>query len=148
MEFKSPTNDWYISHDYFEGMDTSYIGEAIYEVCLIAQNKNGCADTACKNIIVHVQPELITPNIFTPGSNGFNDLFTFEFNAQGIETFHCVIVNRWGITVAELNAITDGWDGTDLNGDDCVAGVYFYAYEAVSSNSTAFNGQGNVQLVR
>ncbi|NOQ70888.1 MAG: hypothetical protein GQ574_02735 [Crocinitomix sp.] len=143
-----PIDPWIISHDFFQIMDTSYVGEAVYEVCLIAQNKNGCADTTCKDIIVHVQPELIAPNIFTPGSNGLNDLFTFEFLTFGIESFHCTIVNRWGITVAELNDINQGWDGTDRNGDDCVAGVYFYVYEAVSTNATAFDGQGNVQLIR
>lgn len=143
-----PNTSWIISHDYFQIMDSSYVGEAIYEVCLIAQNKNGCADTTCKNLIVHVQPELISPNIFSPGTNGVNDEFTFEFRAFGMQSFHCTIVNRWGIKVAELNEITEGWDGTDRNGDDCVSGVYFYVYEAVSTNGTAFNGQGNVQLVR
>lgn len=143
-----PNDDWIISHDYFEMIDTSYVGEAIYEVCLVARNKNGCSDTTCKNLIVHVQPEFVAPNIFTPGGNGMNDEFTFEFSTLGIETFHCTIVNRWGITVAELNSITDGWDGTDLNGDNCTNGVYFYTYSAVSTNSTVFNGQGNVQLVR
>ncbi|MFT5819768.1 MAG: gliding motility-associated-like protein [Crocinitomix sp.] len=143
-----PNANWMISHDYFEVIDTSYVGEAIYEVCLVARNKNGCSDTTCKNIIVHVQPEFVAPNIFTPSGNGINDEFTFEFSTLGIETFHCTIVNRWGIAVAELNSVTDGWDGTDRNGDDCTNGVYFYTYQAVSTNSTVFNGQGNVQLVR
>ena len=143
-----PNTGLIISHDYFEIIDSTYVGEAVYEVCLIAMNKNGCADTTCKNLIVHEQPDLIAPNIFSPGSNGINDEFTFEFKASGLESFHCTIVNRWGITVAELNSITDSWDGTDRNGDDCTNGVYFYSYEAVSTNSTAFDGQGTVQLVR
>lgn len=143
-----PNDPWIITHDYFEIMDTNYVGEAVYEVCLIAQNKNGCADTTCKNLIVHVQPDLIAPNIFTPGSNGLNDQFTFEFKAYGMETFHCTIVNRWGIIVAELNDINQGWDGTDRNGDNCVAGVYFYIYQAIATNGIAFDGQGNVQLIR
>lgn len=143
-----PSADWIISHDYGELIDASYVGEAIYEVCLVAINKNGCTDTTCKEIIVHIQPEFVAPNIFSPGGNGINDLFTFEFKTQGIETFYCQIVNRWGVVVGEINEVTDGWDGTDGNGDDCVSGVYFYAYEAVSTNGTIFNGQGNVQLVR
>ncbi len=143
-----PHADWITSHDFFEIMDTSYVGEAVYEVCLVARNKNGCADTTCKNIIVHVQPEFIAPNIFSPGGNGINDEFTFEFSTLGVETFHCNIVNRWGIKVAELNSVSDGWDGTDFSGDPCTDGVYFYTYEAVSTNGTVFNGQGNVQLVR
>ena len=50
--------------------------------------------------------------------------------------------------MAELNNINKSWDGTDRNGDDCVSGVYFYVYEAISTNDTVFNVQGAVQLVR
>lgn len=140
---------WYLSHDYFEVVDTVYPGEDVYEVCLVAANKNGCTDTTCKNIIVHEQPGFIAPNIFTPGGNDdINSVFTFEFTSAAIEEFHCVIVNRWGVQVAELNNITQAWDGTDRNGDDCQHGVYFYTYEAVSTNATVFKGQGTVQLVR
>lgn len=143
-----PNSEWIITHDYYYSPDTNYVGEAIYEVCLIAINANGCVDTTCKDLIVHVQPTFTAPNIFTPGNGGGNDLFTFEFLTEGIETFHCVIVNRWGKKVAELNNIADGWDGTDFGGDDCTAGVYFYTYNAISTNGTAFTGQGNLQLVR
>lgn len=143
-----PNANWIISHDYFEVMDTNYVGEAIYEVCLVAINSNGCADTLCENIIVHVQPEFIAPNIFTPDADGLNDVFTFQFKSQGIETFSCVIVNRWGTVISELNGISDEWDGTDLQGNDCSPGVYFYTYRAESTNSTLFEGQGNVQLIR
>ena len=146
--FDHPTASWIISHDLYEVFDTSYTGEDIYQVCLVAINKNGCTDTTCKDIIVHVQPEFVAPNIFSPGSNGVNDEFTFEFLTLGMETFHCTIVNRWGVKVAELNSVTDGWDGTDMSGDECTNGVYFYSYEAISTNHSTFTGQGNVQLVR
>ena len=143
-----PNASWEITDSYFYQPDTSYVGEKIYEVCLIALNKNGCADTTCKNLIVHVQPKFVAPNIFSPGGNGINDIFTFEFKTIGIQSFKCIIQNRWGVKVAELNSVYDGWNGTDLNGDDCVSGVYFYVYEAVSTNGTSFEGQGTVQLVR
>lgn len=145
--FNHPVENWIISHDYFEQFDTTYTGEAVYEVCLVALNKNGCADTTCKNLIVHVQPEFIAPNIFTPG-NGVNDEFTFQYLTEGIAEFECTIVNRWGRTVAELHDITDSWDGTDQSGDDCTAGIYFYVYKAVSTSGVNYSGQGNVQLVR
>ncbi|NOQ71462.1 MAG: T9SS type B sorting domain-containing protein [Crocinitomix sp.] len=139
---------WYLTHDFFEVVDTVYPGEAVYEVCLVAANKNGCTDTTCKTLIVHEQPEFIAPNIFSPDEDGINDLFTFEFSSAAIKEFQCVIVNRWGVVVAEMDDITQGWDGTDRNGDDCLHGVYFYTYEAVSTNNSVFKGQGTVQLVR
>jgi gliding motility-associated-like protein len=143
----TPTGNWIISHDINDAMDTSYVGEAIYAVCLVVQNENGCVDTSCKDIIVHVQPEFIAPNVFTPG-DGINDLFTFEFKTVGISEFNCIIVNRWGREIAQLNTITDSWDGTDEGGNDVPDGVYFYTYNAISTNNTAFNGQGTVTLLR
>ena len=143
----NPSGEWFVSDNYLESPDTTYTGEDIYEVCLVARNKNGCTDTTCKELTVHVQPELVAPNIFTPG-NGVNDEFTFEYRAEGVIEFNCIIMNRWGVKVAELNTISDGWDGTDMNGDNCADGVYFYTYQAKSTNGTTFDGQGNVQLVR
>ncbi|MCC7454437.1 MAG: gliding motility-associated C-terminal domain-containing protein [Crocinitomix sp.] len=143
-----PQADWFISDDFFELIDTSYVGEAIYEVCLVALNKNGCSDTACQKIIVHVQPKFMAPNVFSPDGDGINDGFSFEFKSLGIETFSCVILNRWGIKVAEFNHVTDAWNGRDLQGDECTDGVYFYTYKAISTNQTIFEGQGNVQLLR
>ena len=87
-------------------------------------------------------------NIFTPNGDGINDEFTFEFRSSSIAELSCVIVNRWGLKVGEFNAVTEGWDGTDMNGDPCNDGVYFYIYEGLSDNSTKIDGQGTVQLLR
>ncbi len=140
--------DWYLTHDFFEILDTIYFGERVYEVCLVAQNKNGCTDTTCKSIIVHAIPELLPPNIFTPDGDGINDVFTFDFKSTAIVSFNCLIVNRWGNKMTEITAIADGWNGKDSGGKECPDGVYFYTYQAESTNGTAFDGQGTVQLVR
>lgn len=91
---------------------------------------------------------LDVPNIFTPNSDGINDLLTFKYLSEGINSFHCVILNRWGITVAELNNIEDGWDGENGNGTLCTTGTYFYKYEATTVSGAVIRGQGNVQLIR
>tara|TARA_B110000037_G_scaffold188288_1_gene219503 strand:- start:25793 stop:26041 length:249 start_codon:yes stop_codon:yes gene_type:complete len=57
------------------------------------------------------------------------------------------LINRWGREIAQLNSITDSWDGTDKGGNDVPDGVYFYTYNAILANSTAFNGQGTVTLL-
>lgn len=89
------------------------------------------------------------PNIFTPGTDNINDEFIFQLIPNGaVKTFSCIIYNRWGVVVAELNDVTDGWDGTNLNGTPCTDGTYFYSYSTVSSNNNVFSGQGTVQLVR
>ncbi|NOQ73868.1 MAG: T9SS type B sorting domain-containing protein [Crocinitomix sp.] len=143
-----PTADWFLSTDYFEVPDTVYEGEKIYQVCLVVINSYGCTDTSCQELIVHITPQLTAPNIFSPNEDGANDLFTFEFLTIGIDNFSCQIVNRWGIVVAELDDILNGWDGKDLNGTLCNDGVYFYTYSAVATNGTNYAGQGSVQLAR
>lgn len=146
----TPSADWQISHDFFETFDTIYgpRGQTyLIEVCLVAMNKNGCTDTACKLITIYEPIAFDDVNIFSPNGDGINDVFTFEFKSASIESFYCIIVNRWGIVVGELNDINDGWDGTDINGDKCSDGVYFYTYQAKTDNNTKIEGQGTVQII-
>ncbi|MBL7899508.1 MAG: gliding motility-associated C-terminal domain-containing protein, partial [Crocinitomicaceae bacterium] len=91
--------------------------------------------------------EFTPVNVFSPNEDGANDVFTFEFWSQAVETFQCTIVNRWGVVVAEMDDITDSWDGTDMNGDLCTDGIYFYTYSGVATNGTVFDGQGFVHIV-
>tara|TARA_B110000046_G_scaffold148280_1_gene156143 strand:+ start:583 stop:1266 length:684 start_codon:yes stop_codon:yes gene_type:complete len=145
-----PTAEWQVSHDVSEVFDTVYTpqGQTYFvDVCLVALNKNGCTDTACKVITVYEPVTFDEVNIFSPNGDGVNDEFTFEYKSASIAEFNCVFVNRWGIVVHELNDINDGWDGTHRNGDPCTAGVYFYKYTAKTDNSTDLEGQGSLQIV-
>ncbi|MFT5820773.1 MAG: flagellar hook assembly protein FlgD, partial [Crocinitomix sp.] len=71
----------------------------------------------------------------------------FEFKSKSIAAFECIIINRWGIQVGELNDINDGWDGTDMNGDPCKDGVYFYKFVATADNGETIKRQGTIQIV-
>jgi gliding motility-associated-like protein len=145
------TAEWKFTDSYFFEPDTIYgaRGQSYeVEVCLIAQNKNGCQDTECKTITIYEPISLENVNIFSPDGDGVNDEFSFDFYAKSISEFECVIVNRWGVQVGQLNAIDESWDGTDNNGDPCSDGTYFYTYTARADNSTIIRGQGIVQIVR
>ncbi len=142
---------WVLSEDINDTFDTLYLArDTSYDinVCLVAQNKNGCTDTTCKIVTVFAPIEFEPINIFTPDGDGVNDDFTFDFRTMSIATFRCIIINRWGVTVGEINSIDEGWDGNNINGEECVDGVYFYNYIAVSDNNTKLEGQGTVQLIR
>ena len=149
-----PDQPWVITHIDTLTLDTCYADGGEYTICVVAVNKNGCQDTMCTDITIY-DPWAFEPvNIFTPNGDGDNDEFTFEFVSQSVETFSAIIVNRWGVTVAEINDIAETWDGTDKNGSDCPDGVYFYTYEGTQENVDAngdkipFSGQGNVTIVR
>jgi gliding motility-associated-like protein len=142
----NPSLGWQISHDVAEVFDTSYADGGLYNVCLVALNKNGCSDTTCKEILVFDPLGFMPVNTFTPNGDGDNDFFTFDYRAQAVVNFSCVIVNRWGVVVHEMSAITDQWDGSDKNGSTCNDGTYFYTYEGEAENGETFEGQGTVNI--
>lgn len=146
----TPFADWYKTKDYYEILDTTYEARGqsyLVDVCLVAQNSNGCVDTACRIIEIFEPIRITDVNVFTPDGDGINDLFTFSFTSASISEFECVIVNRWGVVVGEINHIDDGWDGTDKSGSPCKDGTYFYSYTAISDDGTELIGQGNVVIL-
>jgi hypothetical protein len=144
-QLPSADQNWFFTYDLDQKVDTTYQGEQIYKICLIAKNYNDCADTFCQEVIVHKIPQLITPNVFTPGSSPNN---TFFFPSASIADFNCTVFNRYGVQVYEFKAITDEWDGSHYkSGNPCSDGTYFYVYKALSTNGTPFEGEGQVQLV-
>lgn len=69
--------------------------------------KDGC-DTA--PIILNSDTcYFILPNIFTPNSDGINDLFRPEFNCA--LTNYKLTVDRKGVVYFETNDPNEGWDG-------------------------------------
>ncbi len=112
-----------------------------------------CDSTILTNVFVIEEPEMpvntsfTAPNIFTPDNDGTNNLFYFP--SEGVETFNCVITNRWGIEIFQFNSIDDVWDGADMKtGNECADGVYFYTYSGEFNSGELFQGHGNVQLLR
>lgn len=136
-----------LSDDLFETFDEIY-EPGQYEVCLTVINKNGCRDSVCKIIEVYLPFGFEPVNIFSPNNDGINDDFTFENYAFSVESFECVIMNRWGTVIAEFDSITDFWNGDLKSGNVATAGVYFYKYSGVTFLNENFQGQGNVQLLR
>jgi gliding motility-associated-like protein len=145
--FNNPNASWVISHDINEEYVIPYTQSGTYEVCVIAQNKNGCKDTTCQEIILCDDLKFGTVNIFTPDGDGINDDFTFVNRSESVIEFTCIVVNRWGITIAEFNDITQGWNGTDKQGQPVPDGVYFFSYAGKGQTGEEFEGQGTVQVV-
>lgn len=85
-------------------------------------NESPLGDTVC----VDNCPEYELPNIFTPGSDGKNDLF-HPFPYRFVAKINIQIFNRWGQLVFESSDPDILWDGKHLKSKTmCPAGVYFY----------------------
>lgn len=91
--------------------------------------------------------DLEIPNVFTPNGDGSNDYFSLiEF--AGIESFSCVILNRWGNVMREFTQPSFAWDGKDASGNDATEGTYFYIVKATTKGHREISKHGTVTLVR
>lgn len=108
---------------------------------------NGCqtSDTVRINPIKY-ESEIEVPNVFTPNNDGFNDLFLLK--AHGIESFSCIIVNRWGRKVYAFNNFQGAWDGKVNHSSEASEGVYFYVIKAIGIDKKPYLLKGSFYLVR
>lgn len=112
---------------------------------LIAFN-NTCSDTITKCITVFSNAAVVIPNVFTPNNDGKNDVF--KVSGSGIKTFECIIYDRWGLKVVELNSIKNVWDGKQTNGAEASDGTYFYIINYTDVKGTSKTEKGFLSLFR
>ena len=93
----------------------------------------------CNNATVYI------PNIFSPNSDGQNDVFLVH--GENIETLNFAIYNRWGEKVFETQNKNEGWDG-NYKGKPCSPDVYVYHATIMFKDGTETSRKGNVTLVR
>lgn len=110
---------------------------------IVAGDLNGNIDTTAYNevcISIDNCPRYRLPNVFTPNSDGFNDLFVPFPGYTSVERVDMQIFNRWGVVVFSTIDPAIKWDGRDKGTNkECTDGVYFYicdVYEVVGSPET------------
>lgn len=116
-----------------------------YSVCLVAINKEGCADTICKPLTADVKPLADLPTGFSPNGDGNNDVLYVR--GYGVETVNLRIFNRWGEKVFEMNDMNVGWDGTYKNKPQEME-AYGFVLNVTFTDGTSFYKKGNVTLLR
>lgn len=78
------------------------------------------------SICVDNCPVYELPNVFTPGGDGFNDLFG-PFPYRFVKSIDIEIFNRWGQEIFTTTNPDIEWDGTNQNnGNELSDGTYFY----------------------
>ncbi|HEY6161579.1 MAG TPA: gliding motility-associated C-terminal domain-containing protein [Bacteroidia bacterium] len=91
-----------------------------------AVNENdSCVYRDSTSNTVPCEDSVFIPNVFTPNSDGQNDVF----NDIGISCdpgYHMRIYDRWGEMVFESTANTKHWDGKTFSGADAPDGTYYY----------------------
>jgi len=116
-----------------------------YNVCLIAINAAGCADTTCQPVSAIVTDLVDVPNAFTPNSSDINNkVFVKGF---GITKLQFIIWNRWGQKVFETNDVNIGWDGK-FKGVVQPMDVYAYTLSAEFSDGKKATKKGDITLIK
>ncbi len=79
------------------------------------------SNTTCIDFV----PKVTLHNVITANADSKNDLFIIE-GLQNYPNSQLTIFNRYGTPVFESNNYRNDWGGTDNNGKELSAGVYFY----------------------
>ena len=89
-------------------------------------DNNGCiSDTS---FVIATLTEECIPNVFSPNNDGVNDTWSLE-DTFIYEDSEIRIYGRFGSLVFQSVGYHERWDGTNENGKDLPAGVYFYSIE-------------------
>ena len=122
-------------------------GPGTYTALLTVTDSNGCKNTYKEVIIVHELPSWIwVPNIFTPNGDGKNEIF--QCGSQNITAFEMRIYDRWGLEMANINTVDQGWDGRTKAGLMATDGTYYYIIHAKGGDGKVFDFKGYLQLIR
>ncbi len=91
------------------------------------------------------------PNVFSPGTDGKNDLLK-PFPYRFIDDIQLQIYNRWGQLVFETQNLDINWDGTDQKSGKALSeGVYYYILdinESYLAGSKKRSNRGTITIIR
>lgn len=106
---------------------------------------NVCYDYLDSAVITNKVCDIDAPNVISLSSKEGNNLWFV--NSDGVKDYKCLIVNRWGNVVAEMDSVTTPWTGRDRSGNIVSEGVYFYTIEATYESGDEITKQGFIQVV-
>ncbi len=87
------------------------------------------------------------PNIFTPNSDGINDVFRPSY--KGIKSVNGYIYNRWGEVIFQWWGLKGYWDGVTFPaGVEVPSGTYFYIVKGITFSDKEIVKSGVVTLKR
>jgi gliding motility-associated-like protein len=137
---------WYPTGDTTQWIITRKTGEHY----VIVKDFRGCEGQAGTEVKAHCPPRLYFPNVFSPGTDGLNDIFRPV--AENITDYQVIIYNRWGEKVYEGTEVSGGWNGK-FKDQNAPEGMYLYTaqysgYQAASAVKEKYFVKGVVMLVR
>lgn len=87
------------------------------------------------------------PNVFSPNGDAINSHFK-PVVFKNITNPQLTIYNRWGIKVASVSNLDDGWGGNTTSGLACTEGTYYWVLNYSDEKKEKKELKGFVTLVR
>lgn len=106
--------------------------------------QNACNVISDTSNITYKPCDISAPNVIVLSSLSGNE--AFFVNYEGIATFNCTILNRWGNVIFEYTNPAEKWFGKTASGDIVEEGTYFYRINATLDGGIALQKQGFVVL--
>ncbi len=111
--------------------------------------QNGACESTSSVTIVPECGDLKVPNVFTPNSDGKNDVFKPE--GKGVSRYELRIFDRWGTLLFETTQFTTGWNGK-VDNEPASEGTYYFLMMAKDAIGNSLVGddilEGEVTLLR
>lgn len=104
-------------------LNNYFLDSGTHHICLYSSDTAYCQMPSCRDFVIHNHIRLA--NVFTPGTDGFNDVFRVPF--AGYSGYHLSIFNRYGELVFNSSKPGENWNGKVQNsGAELPSGSYFY----------------------
>ena len=127
--------------------DLSGLISGIYIVTVTDSNQCSVSETIfIDDLLDNCSGNLWLPNVFSPNSDGLNDVFKV-LGADLSQSFIFCIYDRWGEKVFETTDPHIGWDGT-YQGKAMNSAVFAYRVEATFIDGSSGSLSGTVTLVK
>ena len=117
----------------------------VYE--LTVETNNGCTERAFVNVLVDKSADLFIPNVFSPNTDGENEIFMIYADMRNIKEIQSFeVFDRWGEKVFtqynfQPNDPVHGWDGTLRGAElDPAVFVYYAKVEMIDGRIEFFEG--------
>ncbi len=105
---------------------------------------NECFSYTDSAIITNKICDIETPNIISLSSTVGNNIWYVRY--EGITTFDCYIVDRWGNNVYHFDEVTGYWNGKNSAGKKVNEGVYFFTIIAKTEGQQEVKKQGFIEV--
>jgi len=126
----SLTGDYNLVTSIGNGTDTTFLHDKLFSIAgcyaITGIDSVGNESLFSDSVCVDNCPRYDLPNVFTPGNDGWNDVFG-PFPYKFVESVSIKIYNRWGQLMYETNDPDVNWTGLNSsNNAMCSDGTYFY----------------------